>query len=411
MSGQSSDHVHRSTLGVYANILDQFNPGLQKLVGLGNSYVQAFQALAVTSKAYFDALAKMGEQALRSSSSYSLGDILIEISENQRRLMAELEAVFRWFHTDVLQEMDSNIKMDKDYISACRRRYEMEVRCQAAALEKQLKRGSQRNTQSSSSYMQFLWQNQQEALKEEERRFQFLAEKHCGLTQSMLYLLNKTGSVLQQRAERWREHVVELRGGRPRTVMHVDPHATVGGRESDGACSQATRGQQPWGVLPSRGSSLQSVCSASCSPAASSGLNKGRPVRALVSHDDSANPTLLPFSQGQVVTVLVSTALNGWLYGRVEGGSRLGWFPAAYVQPLEDGPEDSNLSASNFLQVNIGSSQDAAPPPALLPAQPPAPPPAPPPSPPPAPRLKVTTSPVRKAESTTPSKAKRPYRD
>lgn len=39
--------------------------------------------------------------------------------------------------------------------------------------------------------MQYLRQSQHEILKEEERRYRFLAEKHCGLTQSLLYLINK----------------------------------------------------------------------------------------------------------------------------------------------------------------------------------------------------------------------------
>ncbi|XP_029612750.1 brain-specific angiogenesis inhibitor 1-associated protein 2-like protein 2 [Salmo trutta] len=113
MSGQNIDQLHRSTLGIYASLMDQFNPSLQKLVSLGNSYMQAFQ-----------------------------GDVLIQISENQRRLTAELEAIFRWFHSEVLQEMDNNVKLDKDYIAGSRRRYEMEVRTQATSLERQLRGGA-----------------------------------------------------------------------------------------------------------------------------------------------------------------------------------------------------------------------------------------------------------------------------
>ncbi|XP_056264625.1 brain-specific angiogenesis inhibitor 1-associated protein 2-like protein 2 [Pseudoliparis swirei] len=72
MSGASSDQLHRSTLTVYLNLMEHFNPGLQKLVTLGNSYVMAFQALAVSSEAYFSAVYKMGDQALHTLSSRSL---------------------------------------------------------------------------------------------------------------------------------------------------------------------------------------------------------------------------------------------------------------------------------------------------------------------------------------------------
>lgn len=39
--------------------------------------------------------------------------------------------------------------------------------------------------------MLYLRQSQWEILKEEERRYRYLAEKHCGLTQSLLFLINK----------------------------------------------------------------------------------------------------------------------------------------------------------------------------------------------------------------------------
>ena len=46
-----------------------------------------------------------------------------------------------------------------------------------------------------------------------------------------------------------------------------------------------------------------------------------RRVRALVSHSEGANHTLLRFSAGDVVEVLVPEAQNGWLYGKLEGSS------------------------------------------------------------------------------------------
>lgn len=45
--------------------------------------------------------------------------------------------------------------------------------------------------QDQGEYLQFLQRSNEEALKEEERRHRFLAEKHCGLVQSITYLMNK----------------------------------------------------------------------------------------------------------------------------------------------------------------------------------------------------------------------------
>uniref|UniRef100_A0A3Q3J4T6 IMD domain-containing protein n=1 Tax=Monopterus albus TaxID=43700 RepID=A0A3Q3J4T6_MONAL len=101
MSAMNSDRLHRSTLGIYSSLMDELNPSLQKLVSLGNSYVQAFKALAVTSEAYFSALSQIGEKAFYTMSSSSLGDVLIQISESQRRLTLELEGVVSSTNTNL----------------------------------------------------------------------------------------------------------------------------------------------------------------------------------------------------------------------------------------------------------------------------------------------------------------------
>ncbi|KAM3842401.1 BAR/IMD domain-containing adapter protein 2-like 2 [Diretmus argenteus] len=290
----NSDQLHRSTLGIYSSLMDQFNPSLQKLVSMGNSYIQAFQALALTSEAYFNTLAKIGEQAFHTMSSRSIGDVLIQISDSQRKLTMELEGVFRWFHTEVLQEMDNNIRLDKDYITGSRRRYETEVRSQATALERQLRRGV---NQDGSEYVQFLRESHDEALKEEERRYRFLTEKHCDLTQSIVHLINKTGGALQQRADAWREEVNATRAHDARRPTGLD---NTGRR------------------------------SRSNSESVEGGGGGGRSTRALVAHKpDTSNPTLLPFSRGEMVTVLVPQPRNGWLYGRADTSSRC-YLPNTY---------------------------------------------------------------------------------
>ncbi|KAK2121584.1 hypothetical protein P7K49_002970 [Saguinus oedipus] len=56
-------------------------------------------------------------------------------------------------------------------------------------------------------------------------------------------------------------------------------------------------------------------------PGGGGGGGGARRVRALVSHSEGANHTLLRFSAGDVVEVLVPEAQNGWLYGKLEGSS------------------------------------------------------------------------------------------
>ncbi|XP_069005750.1 BAR/IMD domain-containing adapter protein 2-like 2 [Embiotoca jacksoni] len=361
MTGMNSDQLHRSTLGIYSSLIDEFNPSLQKLVSLGNSYVQAFSAFAVTSEAYFSALSKIGEKAYRTMSSRSLGDVLVQISDNQRKLTLELGRVFQLFSAEGLQEMDKNIHLDKGYISSSRDHYEVEVHKQAAVLERQLKRGTR---QDCSEYVQFLRESHSEALKEEERRYRFLAEKHCGLTQSIAQLMNKTGDTLQQRTEAWTDEVDATR--QPITLNN-----TRGMKEDE---FRRSREELTLGKVPSRAPSPQGSISRYSVDSLGGG---GRSMRARVAHQPAgSNPTLLPFSKGQIITVLVQQPRNGWLYGRVDNSSRQGWFPASYVEAVDDLPKSTSSSIprsssmSNLLdQPGISSHGGAPPPPPPPPLQ------------------------------------------
>ncbi|KAK9535415.1 hypothetical protein VZT92_007798 [Zoarces viviparus] len=394
MSAMNSDQLHRSTLKIYSSLMDEFNPSLQKLVSLGNSYVHAFQALAVTSEAYFSALSMIGENAFHTISSRSLGDVLIQISESQRRLTAELDGVFRWFSMEVLQEMDTNIKLDKDYISSSRKHYEMEVHDHSAALERQLRRG---HNQDCSEYMKFLRESHKEALKEEERRYRFLSEKHCGLIQSIAHLMNKTGGSLQQTADAWNEEVDATRG--PEARRPTAAVNSMGMKEG----MRRSREELPLGNVPSRAPSPQGSISRPTG---------GRSTRARVAHQPGgSNPTLLPFTRGEMITVLVQQPRNGWLYGRADSSSREGWFPVTYVEALDDPPKTtrsgssslrSSSSMSNLLDQPGSSSYSGAPPP-------------PPPPPPPSSSYKqhemrrVTPTPDRRAESNSEKKKSKPH--
>ncbi|KAM3597753.1 uncharacterized protein V6R79_008832 [Siganus canaliculatus] len=357
MSGLNSDQLHRSTLGIYSSLMDEFNPGLQKLVSLGKSYMQAFQAFADTSEAYFTALSKIGENALNTTSSRSL-DVLIQISETQRRLTVELGGVFRRFDTEVIQSMNNNIRLDRDYMTTSRRQYEMEVQ----NLTRYMRRGV---NQDYNEYMQFLQRSHDEALKEQERRQRFLAEKHCGLMQSFAQLMNKTGGLLQQRTDMWTQDVNAHRGveaRRPSSVASFEDTSKF-------------REEPILGSIPSRvPSPLGNSSRSSFDSAGGGGSSGGRTMRALVAHQPGAsNKTLLAFSKGETITVLVQQSRNGWLYGRTDSSSRPGWFPSTYVKAVDDPPSaishrnplrnDSSNNLSSSDQPRGRNLSGSAPPP------------------------------------------------
>ncbi|XP_074552374.1 BAR/IMD domain-containing adapter protein 2-like 2 isoform X2 [Halichoeres trimaculatus] len=344
---------------VYQNLMDDFNPSLQRLLSLGNSYVQAFQALSVTSEAYFSALSKIGEKAFNSVSSRPLGEVLIQISENQRRLTLELEGVFRWFSGEVLQKMDDNVRQDREYISDSRKHFEMEVYNQKTAMERQTMRGANHDY---GEYVHFLRESYREALKEEERRHRFVAEKHCGLIQSFASLMNKIGGSLQQTADAWTDKVNATR--EPEARQPAPDFNSMGMREDMSLGRMPSRAPSPQG-------SVSHYRAESVGSGRGGGDGGGMSVRALVDHQPvSFGPTVLHFRKGEMITMTVQQPKNGWLYGRSDSSSRPGWFPAAYVEVVDVFPKSmgsirssSSSSISSLMDQPRSSSHNPAPPP------------------------------------------------
>ncbi|MEQ2289634.1 hypothetical protein AMECASPLE_035165, partial [Ameca splendens] len=106
-------------------------------------------------------------------------------------------------------------------------KYETEVHNQVAALKRQRRGGT---SQDSSEYVQFVRESHREALEEEERRYRFLAEKHCGLMQSIGQFMNKTGGTLLHKADMWTEEVGATR--RPEVKQPASVENTVRSRVS-----------------------------------------------------------------------------------------------------------------------------------------------------------------------------------
>ncbi|XP_028843325.1 brain-specific angiogenesis inhibitor 1-associated protein 2a isoform X2 [Denticeps clupeoides] len=69
-------------------------------------------------------------------------------------------------------------------------------------------------------------------------------------------------------------------------------------------------------------------------------------VQAIFSHAAGDNSTLLSFTEGDIITLLVPEARDGWHYGENEKNKMRGWFPFSYTRVL---PE----SDSDKLRVNL----------------------------------------------------------
>uniref|UniRef100_A0A8C9M7K4 BAR/IMD domain containing adaptor protein 2 like 2 n=1 Tax=Panthera tigris altaica TaxID=74533 RepID=A0A8C9M7K4_PANTA len=186
------DQFYRSTMAIYKGIMEQFNPALENLVYLGNNYLRAFHALSEAAEVYFNAIQKIGEQALQSSTSQILGEILVQMSDTQRHLNSDLEVVVQTFHGDLLQHMEKNTKLDMQFIKVSLAAHLERHRASRGGAERKGERESQESVNRLHAQMQaFMSESQRAAELEEKRRYRFLAEKHLLLSNTFLHFFGR----------------------------------------------------------------------------------------------------------------------------------------------------------------------------------------------------------------------------
>ncbi|KAM6951518.1 BAR/IMD domain-containing adapter protein 2 [Aplochiton taeniatus] len=78
-------------------------------------------------------------------------------------------------------------------------------------------------------------------------------------------------------------------------------------------------------------------------------------VQAIFSHAAGDNSTLLSFSEGDVITLLVPEARDGWHYGENEKNRMRGWFPFSYTRVLSESDPNTQRQLRN-MQLGKSSS-------------------------------------------------------
>ncbi|KAE8611567.1 hypothetical protein XENTR_v10012507 [Xenopus tropicalis] len=366
------DSIYASTIGTYKKILGQFNPALENLVYLGNNYLRALNALSEVAETYYNAIKKIGEQALQNVTCQGLGQLLIQMAEHCRTASAGLNIVFQTLHGDIVQQMDKNTKLDMQFITDSQNRYEIEYRHRSANLEKcmseawKMERQRDRNLREMkenvnmlhNDMLAFVKESQRAAELEEKRRYRFLAEKHWLLCSSFLQYHSRAQGLLQARVPPWKEQIDASRSqtasgpqnyapSRPastsRDSVPLPPRPAEREQNDSRASIRSDSSRRGLQRTPSTGSVGSSQLTRSSSfgevavaavAAAAAGAG-GRRVQAIVDHNTGGNRTLLQFKKADIITVLVPEARNGWLYGKLEGLSMNGWFPEAYVKSMD----------------------------------------------------------------------------
>ncbi|KAI3365576.1 hypothetical protein L3Q82_010660, partial [Scortum barcoo] len=375
-------------------VMEQLNPGLRNLVNLGKSYEKAVTAMTLAGKTYFDAVSKVGENAIASPVSRELGVVLMEIAEAHRKVHNELEENFKRFHREVIVELEKKTEMDVKYMNATFKRYQSEHRLKQDSLErsqtdlKKLRRKSQGKHSSKyeikeNEYMETISSRQmdmqkfiadgcREALLEEKRRFCFLADKHCMFSYQISNFHEKAKEMLSNKLPTWQEKCSDITKV-PDTVMsmieglsttpeqsplverynrnnvkpppapplkaQISPLANMFNPEPRSPLTSSSDHNSDQGSLGEG--------SLSRSTSQSSGLNVGRKhrVRTIFPHTAGNNHTLLSFDDGDIITLLIQEEKDGWLYGELERTQQRGWFPSSYCKPYT---EQVILNSSNL---------------------------------------------------------------
>ncbi|KAM9324079.1 BAR/IMD domain-containing adapter protein 2-like 2 [Gastrophryne carolinensis] len=396
------ESIYTSTIGSYKKILGQFNPALENLVYLGNNYLQALSALSDVAETYFNAIKKIGEQVLQNSTCHGLGQVLIQMADSCKAASSGLSIVLQTLHGDIVQQMDKNTKLDMQFILDSQIRYEKEYRQKAANLDKcmseawRMERQRDRNLQNMkekvnilhSDMLSFVKESQRAAELEERRRYRFLAEKHLAFCSSFIQYHSRAQGFLAPRIPTWKEQIEASRaqtGQTAQTQNFATSRSSTSSRDSmnmtprsvadvlsmvthseqnefrsttDAAkrSMQRTTSNGSVGSFRARSSSFGEVAVAAVAAAVATGNRK---VRAIVDHNPGGNHTMLQFSKGDVITVLVPEARNGWLYGKLDSLATTGWFPEAYAVSLDTGHDSrsTNLrsahSTSDLLDDNV----------------------------------------------------------
>ncbi|XP_076154564.1 brain-specific angiogenesis inhibitor 1-associated protein 2-like protein 1a [Alosa pseudoharengus] len=384
------EDVNKLTESTYKNVVESFNPALRNLVNLGKSYEKSVTAMNMAGKAYFDAVAKIGENAAVSPVSRELGVVLMEISETQKKVQQELEETFKKFHRDIIAELEKKTELDVKYMTATFKRYQSEHKLKQDSLDrsqsdlKKLRRKSQgkhsskyevkenecvRSISSRQVDMQkFIAEGCREALLEEKRRFCFLVDKHCTFTNQMSSFHVRAKEILTDKLPTWQDKCSDATKVPDSVMTMIEGLQTPVSMTPDASPlmerlarnNSDTVGPPPAPALKAQISplanmftqdiprspisiDLNSECTdqdslgssgLSRSTSVSSDMNVRKPrVLTIFPHTAGNNDTLLSFDDGDLITLLIQEEKDGWLYGELEKTGQRGWFPSSYCRP------------------------------------------------------------------------------
>ncbi|XP_052426362.1 brain-specific angiogenesis inhibitor 1-associated protein 2 isoform X4 [Carassius gibelio] len=391
-----TDEVHRITENVYKSIMEQFNPCLRNFVAMGKTYEKALSSVTFAAKGYFDALVRMGELASESHGSKDLGDVLFQMAEVHRQIQMQLEDMLKSFHNELLTELEKKVELDVRYLNAALKKYQMEHKSKGESLEKcqaelkKLRRKSQ-GSKNPSKYgdkeMQGrdlltqkipLWQQAcADPNKLPERAMLLAQQMGSGATGTLgpsVHHTSKSSLTISDPIPGAKPlpvppELAALMGNQQTRMMGVEGVPIVNGsgvhvgedyqrwmetraahekpahRQGGETFSNTLPVRKVAPVKPKNTLAETQTLPRSSSMAAGLERNGRTRVQALFSHAAGDNSTLLSFMEGDIITLLVPEARDGWHYGENEKNRMRGWFPFSYTRVIPE-PDSNKLHVS-----------------------------------------------------------------
>ncbi|XP_057214835.1 brain-specific angiogenesis inhibitor 1-associated protein 2 isoform X9 [Triplophysa rosa] len=404
-----TEEVHRITENVYKSIMEQFNPCLRNFVAMGKTYEKALSSVTFAAKGYFDALVRMGELASESHGSKDLEeaawDVLFQMAEVHRQIQMQLEDMLKSFHNELLTELEKKVELDVRYLNAALKKYQMEHKSKGESLEKcqaelkKLRRKSQ-GSKNPSKYVDKemqgrdlltqkipLWQQACADPNKLPERAMLLAQRMgSGAMGASSHHTSRSALTISdpipgakplpvppelaalmgnQHTRMMGAEIVPIKNGTAGVHGGDDYQRWMETRAAHEKPSPATHrhGAETFSntlpvrkvapVKPKNTLAETQTLPRSSSMAAGLERNGRTRVQALFSHAAGDNSTLLSFTEGDIITLLVPEARDGWHYGENEKNRMRGWFPFSYTRVIAE-PDTNKLQVS--LQPSRSSS-------------------------------------------------------
>ncbi|CAM9919638.1 unnamed protein product [Lampetra fluviatilis] len=218
------EEAAKLTENAYKTIMEQYNPCLRNFVAMGKCYEKALSGVTHAAKGYFDALVKLGEIASESQASRELGDTVFQMAEVHRQIQIQMEEAIKSLHMELLSQLEQKLDQDVKYVSLTLKRFQVEHRAHSDGVEKvraELKRVSKKSSKNPGKYrereskvlshmqmrhaelQQFVSDGYRSALVEERRRYCFLVDRQCAVTQVFAQYHGKSKELMTHKMASW----------------------------------------------------------------------------------------------------------------------------------------------------------------------------------------------------------------